>query len=197
MRNQPLELLPLPLGFGTRPLPGADDDADPGAARVDVLLERTAPGSRPEGSDEPERSRHAIRLYEEAVALVVPAGHELADQRGIAPDDLQLVTLLDHADHSPQWPAAEPWTDPSWTPRDPVAALELVATGAGAILLPLPLARHLTRKRAHAVVPIDGAGSDAPLSGSEVWASWDVERDGNDVQRLVGIMRGRTSRSSR
>lgn len=177
-----LELVPLEVPFGLDP-----------AADIDVMLERTAPEERPVGTADP-RTRHAVRLYEEAVVVVVPAGHELAGYESAGLDELALVGLLDHADHPSAWPDPEPWTDPSWKPADPAAALQIVATGAGAILLPLPLARHLSRKREYVVIPVDEA---AGLPGTDVWASWDVERDADDVQHLVGIMRGRTARSSR
>lgn len=182
VRDQPLELVPLPYGYGTR----AVDDQAQDPAQIDVLIERAAPGQRPGDSD-----RHAMLLYAEDVALVLSADHDLADQDRLAPDDLALVRLLDHTDHPDAWPEAAPWDDPSWKPQRLNAALDLVSTGAGAILLPSQLARHLAGKREHAVVPVDG------LEGSTVWATWAVDRDADDVQHLVGIMRGRTSRSSR
>lgn len=184
----PLELVPLHvIAFGRNqgPIEGGP---------VDVTLERTRPGEFPEGAAGPNPSRHAVRLYTEAVALVVSADHELAGETSIAVSDLGLVTLLDHGDHLAQWPKARPWEDPSWKPAGAADALALVATGAGAILLPLPLARQLSSRREHAVLPVVG---DDDLEGGMIWASWDVTRDAADVQQLAGIMRGRTARSSR
>jgi hypothetical protein len=68
--GHPLELVPFARPFG-RPADAAED----------MLLERVAPGERPLGSDpaDAQRTHHALRLYEEAVALVVPAEHELAE----------------------------------------------------------------------------------------------------------------------
>lgn len=184
----PLELVPLNLTFAG---PKRPED-------YDVVIERVAPGQRPAGTVEVPGAaapgRHAIRLYTEAIALVVPRDHELAEQEQVAPSDLSLVTLLDHPDHSPEWPEAEPWQDPDWMPRNALAALELVAAGSGAILLPQLLARHIGDKRRHAVLRVVG---EPPLEGSTVWASWAVERDAADVQQLIGVMRGRTARSSR
>lgn len=186
----PLELVPLNLTFG-----GPRD-----AAPYDVVIERAAPGQRPAGTEhlagsrDPDPSRHALHLYTEAIALVVPVDHELAEQEQVTLADLSLVTLLDHPDHSPEWPPAEPWTDASWMPRNAGAALELVAAGSGAMLLPQLLARHIGDKRRHAVLRVVGEPS---LAGSPVWATWSVERDDADVQQLVGVMRGRTARSSR
>lgn len=180
--GRPLELHPVEVAFGRTP-----------GAAVDVMLERAAPGAHPEGIEGSAPSRHALRLYTEAIALVVPVDHELAQSEGLDPAELALVRLLDHPDHAPEWPAAEPWADPAWRPADAYAALDLVATGAGAILLPRPLARHLARKREHAVITLTGA----PLAGTTVWASWERDRDAPDVQQLIGILRGRTARSSR
>lgn len=157
------------------------------AVPVDVILERTDPSARPTGSDGSNPTRRAVRLYEEAVALVVAVDHEIAAQRTVDRETLELVQLLDHPDHQSVWPDAEPWTDERWAPTDAEAALDLVASGSAAILLPLPLARRLAGKRRHAVLTVD---ADPPLPGTEIWATWDVERDGADVQRLIGIFRG-------
>jgi len=185
VREQPLELVPVGL-----------HEVEAVRTELDVLIERVAPNARPEGSGEVDRTRHAMRLYEETVALVVPADHELAERNEVSIEDLALIKLLDHPDHFQVWPEAEAWKDPAWMPRDARATLELVATGLGGALLAQPLARHLIDKRAHAVVPVTRDG-ESLLPGTEIWASWRVERDGDDVQRLVGTLRGRTARSSR
>lgn len=178
----PLELVPLNLTFGCPERPGS----------YDIVIERAAPGHRPGGSEGTDR--HALRLYTEAIALVVPIDHELAQQEQVSLAELSLVPLLDHPDHSAEWPAAEPWQDPSWMPRNAAAALELVAAGSGALLLPQLLARHIGDKRRHAVLRVVG---EPTLAGTTVWATWDVDRDAADVQQLIGVMRGRTARSSR
>lgn len=167
---------------------------------VDVMLERVAPGARPVGTAASDAEgtapaeRRAVRLYAEAVALVVPVDHPLAEEPAVDVESLALVSLLAHPDHVAAWPEPEPWADPAWAPADAAAALELVATGLGAILLPLPLARHLAGKRTHAVIPVTG---EPNLPGTEIWASWGSDRDDADVQQLVGILRGRTARSGR
>lgn len=181
---EPLELVPLDVSG----VPAAH------APHPDALLERVAPGARPPGTEGTGAPRHAVRLYSESVALVVAIDHELAEQQTADREALELLTLLAHPDHAAAWPAPEPWADPAWAPRDAGATLELVATGLGAALLPLPLARHLANKREHAVLPVV---CEPALPGTEIWVSWAVERDAADVQRLVGIMRGRTARSER
>lgn len=189
-----------PLAVNGRPERGQEPD---------VILERIAPGERPAGtttgapsgdgesggeSGDHEGSRRAVRLYAEAVALVVAADHELAGEPEVDRGTVDLVGLLAHPDHPAAWPDPDPWADPSWAPADAAAALDLVATGMGAILLPLPLARHLAGKRTHAVLPVTG---EPALPGTEIWASWAAERDAADVQQLIGILRGRTARSGR
>ncbi|GAA1782242.1 LysR substrate-binding domain-containing protein [Leucobacter iarius] len=180
----PLVLVPLtPAGR----LPAGEDP-------VDVLLERVAPGGEAESSSGEDRTRHGVRLYVESLALVLPVEHELAEATVIEPDDLTLVHLLDHPDHAAEWPEPQPWADPSWAPKNVRAALELVGTGLGGILLPLPFARHLVNKRAHVIVPLSPIFE---LPGTEIWASWDRSRDDATVQQFVGVLRGRTGRSSR
>lgn len=185
VREQPLELVPVDL-----------HEVEAARTEVDLLLERVAPGAIPEGSDATSRTRHAMHLYDETIALVVPADHEFAKQPEVSIEDLSLVTLLAHPDHHPEWPSAQAWKDPAWEPTHAKATLELVATGMGGALMAQPLARHLAEKRSHAVIPVAHKGASL-LPGTEIWASWQVERDGNDVQRLVGVLRGRTARSSR
>lgn len=185
VREQPLELVPVDL-----------HQVESARAEVDLLLERVAPSAIPAGSEAEGRTRHAMHLYDETIALVVPADHEFAEQPEVSIEDLSLVTLLAHPDHHPEWPAAEEWKDPAWEPANAKATLELVATGLGGALMAQPLARHLSDKRVHAVIPVTHKGASL-LPGTKIWATWRVERDGNDVQRLVGVLRGRTARSSR
>ncbi|WP_241095519.1 MULTISPECIES: LysR substrate-binding domain-containing protein [unclassified Leucobacter] len=195
-----LEMVPLNMAFGRTSELAAD---------CDVVIERTAPGEIPEGAaehgsviwtpdsdtdTEAKITRHAMFLYTESMGLVVPKGHELADEPAVRMTDIAYTPLLDHPDHSPEWPDAEPWADPAWMPKNIRATLQLVATGAGSILMPIPLARHLINKKEHVIIPII---ADPPLIGSSVWATWRVGRDSSDVQQLAGILRGRTSRSSR
>lgn len=200
--SPPLELVPLDLHFGG----GSPSD-------IDVSLERAAPGESPKTA-----SRHAVKLYDEAVALVVAVGHELASASAIAPDDLALLDLVWVEGAPESWryrncavtksasqevgSAQEPSRD-DWELLAVSGALDLVATGTFATLLPLPLAKHVARKRDHVVVPLgdvgalDGALEAQGFAGTSVWATWDVARDGEDVQRLIGVLRGRTPRSSR
>lgn len=179
----PLELVPVNVAYGRRD-----------RVECDVMLERVLPGERPAGSADPDRSHHAIQLYAETFTLVVAKDSDLAERDSVSLAELDAVPLLDHPAHPAAWPAAQPWEDPSWMPDTLAATLELVATGAGAVLLPTLLARHLSTKKEHALLPVTGVDD---LPATTVWASWSVARDAADVQQLVGVLRGRTSRSSR
>lgn len=181
--QRPLTIVPFPRPYG-RPNNAAD---------FDMILERTAPGHAPEGTDDPsERTHHALRLYDEAIAVVLPKGHELTGREFVSLAELADVRLLDHPNHAPEWPTPEPWDDPAWMPANIGAALDLVATGLGGILMPAPLARHITDKHKHLTIRVS-----EPIVAGTVWASWPVERDAPDMQHLAGVMRGRTARSSR
>lgn len=187
----PLELVPIDVAFGRDPERGPDTSV---AATVDMMIERTLPGQVPPGVSGSAGTRHGIRLYRESLGLVVPREHELAERESVTLDDLAFVRLLDHGEHAQEWPAAAQWDDPAWRPAGVADALELVAAGSGAVLMPRPLARHLTSKKQHAILSLADA---ANVPTTTVWATWDVTRDAADMQQLAGILRGRTARSSR
>ena len=186
-----LELVPIPRQYGR----SASDDA----RSCDMVIERVAPRARPvTHGDDGIRTHHSMLLYEETVALVVAKDHELAEQAEIHVDELALVKLLDYPNHAAGWPEAEPWADAAWMPKNLAAALKLVATGLGAILAPLPLAKHVSHRREHAILRVVGDNKHGqPLPGTTIWATWPAEHDSADLQQLAGIMRGRTARSSR
>lgn len=186
MPNITLELVPVSADARGR---------SHGVNTCDVLLERVQPAATPDGVDDARRSRHGLRLYVEDVALVVSKDHELARSVSVDADDIALVRPFDHPDHASVWPAAEKRADASLTPVDTEATLDLVAAGAGVALLSLPLARQLSGKRRVAIVRV--ADDELRLRGTEVWATWSVDRDADDIQTLVGVLRGRTPRSSR
>lgn len=69
-------------------------------------------------------------------------------------------------------------------------AVEVVASGAGVVVLPMSVARHYNRRDVVArVVP------DAPPTTIAV--AWIADNTTDEIEEFVGIVRGRTARSSR
>ncbi|GAA2044749.1 LysR substrate-binding domain-containing protein [Agromyces tropicus] len=114
---------------------------------------------------------HVIPLWEEVAVAVVPKDHAFADASALV-----LADLADEP-RAPEQP-------------DPAMTVELVAAGTGYAILPHSLAR-LHHRRDVAAVPVTDA---APTRIALVWS---VERDDDDIQEFVGVVRGRTTRSSR
>lgn len=116
---------------------------------------------------------HAVPLWEERPVVVVGDENVLSLFEEISPADLEGETEI---------PAANP--DDA---RDRVA---VVATGAGYTLMPLSLARLHHRKDA----------VHRPLVGAEptrIALAWPRNTDDDLRQEFVGVVRGRTARSSR
>ena len=114
---------------------------------------------------------HAIPLWEELAVAVLPKDHPLADAEALTVDDLAGDPLA----------PAQP---------DTAMTVELVAAGTGHAILPHGVAR-LHHRRDVVAVPVTDA---APTRIALVWR---VERDDADIQEFVGVVRGRTARSSR
>lgn len=169
--GEPVELVPLTE---------ADQEAAVREQRVDMALVRL-----PVGSD----GLHRVTLYEELPVVVAGAEHVVAATREDEP-----VALADLADeqlvrpHPSGWrPDADqlPW--PAMTARE---AVETVAAGTGVALLPMSVARlHARRDVVSRVV--------ADLEPTVVALVWRVEDDGDRSQAFVGVVKGRTARSSR
>ncbi|BDZ55458.1 LysR family substrate-binding domain-containing protein [Agromyces marinus] len=114
---------------------------------------------------------HLIPLWDEVAVAVLPKDHALADA-----DALELADL----DEVPRAPAHP----------DPAMTVELVAAGSGVAILPHGVAR-LHHRRDVVAIPVTDA---APTRIALVWRT---ERDDDDIQEFVGVVRGRTARSSR
>ncbi|GAA11001.1 LysR family substrate-binding domain-containing protein [Gordonia alkanivorans] len=135
---------------------------------------------------------HTIELYEETTVVVVPKDHVLT-----AGDEL---TLADLADEQILWPLDEPATgfdDPAGRPGTAVEhrpettgdAIELVAAGIGALLVPQSLAR-LHHRKDLVYRPV----TDAPTGTvGLLWPAPTTEL----AEEFIGIVRGRKATSSR
>lgn len=118
-----------------------------------------------------ESGLHRVQLWEEVAVVVLPKDHPLAEA-----DALDLADLADE----PRAPRQD----------DPAMTMELVAAGTGWAVLPHSLARLHARRDVVAVPVTDAAPTRIALV-------WRVERDDDDIQEFVGVVRGRTPRSSR
>jgi DNA-binding transcriptional LysR family regulator len=111
-----------------------------------------------------------IPLYSEVAVVVLPVDHEL--------------TLLDEvstADLADEPRVAEP---------DAAAAITLVAAGLGVVVVPQSVARHHHRKDLTYRPVVD-------VEPTRIALAWRTDRTNDAIEDLVGIVRGRSARSSR
>lgn len=134
----------------------------------------------------------AIPLYVEVTVVVVPRDDVLAGLEEVSADHLagHLAgrSLLVPGDDVLGWTDHPGGVGPA-TPTT-AQALELVAAGAGVAVLPMSLARAHHRKDVVAV-PVTGAPT------STVALAWPAASSDPWIEELIGVVRGRTARSSR
>ena len=130
-----------------------------------------------------------IPLYEETTVAVVPADHLLTAVDEIAAVDLDGEPILIPLDHVVPW-ADAPGLPVDHRPETTEDAIELVAAGMGALIVPQSLARLYHRKDL-TYRPI----TDAPTCPVAL-----AFREGPQpelVDEFIGIVRGRKASSSR
>lgn len=130
-----------------------------------------------------------IPLYEETTVAVVPADHLLTAVDEIAAADLDGEPILIPLDHVVPW-ADAPGLPVDHRPETTEDAIELVAAGMGALIVPQSLARLYHRKDL-TYRPI----TDAPTCPVAL-----AFREGPQpelVDEFIGIVRGRKASSSR
>ncbi|GIH24567.1 LysR family transcriptional regulator [Acrocarpospora phusangensis] len=130
-----------------------------------------------------------IPLYVETTVVVAPKDHLVA-----AADEVTVADLADEEVFRPMDDTLE-WTAtpglPAFTRPDTTAkAIELVAAGAGLLLVPQSLARLYHRKDL-----IYRPVAETPQSG--IALAWPTEATTELVEDFIGIVRGRTVNSSR
>lgn len=129
---------------------------------------------------------HVVRLYEEVPVVVVPRDHFVTAAPEVSLADLAEEQLV--RPHPSGWvPAADQLDWPAMSERE---AVEVVAAGSGVALLPMSVARLFHRKDV-ATRPV------SDLEPSTVALAWLVDRDAEDTQAFVGVVKGRTAQSSR
>jgi DNA-binding transcriptional LysR family regulator len=121
---------------------------------------------------------HLIPLYREVPVVVVPADHPVT-----AYDEIEVAELSDEYDVLRE--------HPDLTVQQ---AVETVAAGTGIVVLPMSLARLHARKDV-AFRPVLGV-EESPVGLAWLREPGD-ESDEADIQAFIGIVRGRTERSSR
>lgn len=134
----------------------------------------------------PDEDLHRIALYEEQPVVVVGKEHAAA-----AFDELTAADLSGE-----QFPRGVPAGVPDpvdqlpFPPMTVKDAVEVAASGTGVVVLPLSVARLHHRKDVVAVEVTD-------LPTTQVGLVWLRDRDDDRTQAFVGIVKGRTARSSR
>ncbi|GAA3225551.1 LysR family substrate-binding domain-containing protein [Nonomuraea helvata] len=130
-----------------------------------------------------------IPLYMETTVVVVPKDHAVAAADEVTIADLADDEVLHPLDDTIEWtvrPGLPAFTRPATTAE----AVELVASGAGLLLVPQSLAR-LHHRRDLTYRPV----LDAPQS--QVALAWPTDATTDLVEDFIGIVRGRTANSSR
>jgi DNA-binding transcriptional LysR family regulator len=116
---------------------------------------------------------NVIPLYEEQPVVVAPKGHEISVFEEVALEDLAEETFLD-ADEL----------------GGPETAMQVVASGAGLLILPMSVARHFNVKDT-----VARRLTGAP--GTQIALAWPSDATDEVIEEFIGIVRGRTAQSSR
>lgn len=132
---------------------------------------------------------HCIALYDEVPVVVAGREHWLA-----AGEPGEAVSLDDLVDEQLVLPERSGWTPRvaqlDWPAMGVADAIEVVASGTGVVVVPMSLARLHARKD---VVSRPVGDADHTTVG----LVWRIDHDDSRVDDFVGVVRGRTARSSR
>lgn len=129
---------------------------------------------------------HCIPLYDELPVALVGAEHVLTL--------LDEVSVADLAEEQLVLPHESGWTPDAeqldWPPMSVRDAAETVAAGTGVLIVPMSVARlHHRKDTAYRTV--------TDLPPTKVGLAWLVDNEDARVETFIGIVRGRTERSSR
>ncbi|HEY3529110.1 MAG TPA: LysR family transcriptional regulator substrate-binding protein [Nocardioides sp.] len=129
---------------------------------------------------------HCVRLYDELPVVVAGREHLVAAAESVTLDDLADEQLV--RPHVSGWrPAVEQLDWPAISER---RAIETVAAGTGVVIVPMSVARLFQRKDV-----VSREVTDLPPT--TIALVWLRDRDDDLTQAFVGVVRGRTARSSR
>ena len=143
-----------------------------GAAQLSVLRDGSADLSFVRLPVDQE-GLHVIPLYEEQPAVVAPKGHEITVFEDVDLADLSEENFLDIGEMG-----------------GPEMALQVVASGAGLVIMPMPMARHFNVKDT-VVRRLHGA------EGTRIALAWPKDATDDVIEEFIGVVRGRTANSSR
>lgn len=133
---------------------------------------------------------HVIPLYDEEQVVVVPIDHLVSIAESVTLSDLTEEQLLVDPEAVPGWSEASTVTRLDWPAMTASEAIELAATGAGVVVVPQSVAR-LHHRKDLTYRPV----SDLPPV--PIGLAWRVEATDPGIETFIGIVRGRTERSSR
>lgn len=129
---------------------------------------------------------HCIGLYAEVPVVVAGVEHFVA-----AADEVSLADLADEQlvrPHTSGWRPDAFQLD--WPPMSERDAIETVAAGTGVVIVPMSIARLHQRKDI-----VQRPVTD--LDPTQIGLIWLLDRDDDDTQAFVGVVRGRSANSSR
>jgi DNA-binding transcriptional LysR family regulator len=133
---------------------------------------------------------HVIALYDELPVVVAAADSHLMAADELTFDDLAGEVVVRPEDDVLGVEVPGAVAASFAPPRDTEEAIAIVASGVGAVIVPMSLARLHHRKDADYRVLRDGPASTVALA-------WPADRTTPSVDAFVGIVRGRTANSSR
>lgn len=133
---------------------------------------------------------HVIPLYQEVSVVVVSVEDDLSLHEELTVADLAGHQLVSDPADLPQWAevaTVERLPFPAMKAKD---AVEVVASGTGVAVMPMSVARLHHRKDVVARVLTDGPEHPVGIA-------WRSDDDDPRIETFVGIVRGRTTNSSR
>ena len=129
---------------------------------------------------------HLVELYDEQPVVVVARDHFVTAATEVETADLVGEQLV--LPHRSGWTPEVPQLD--WPGMSEREAIEVVAGGVGVVIVPMSVARLHHRKDVASRPVVD-------LPPTRVGLAWRKERDDEVTQAFVGVVRGRTPRSTR
>ncbi len=135
-----------------------------------------------------------IPLYHEVAVVVVPVEHPVSAYDEVTVADLADEHLLQDPDTVPEWRdvavEVRDGTRFEATPMTTREAIETVAAGTGIVIVPMSVARLHHRKDVTYRPVTD-------VAESQIGLAWLTRAEDPRIETFIGIVRGRTERSSR